>query len=333
MKLIFILGFSKTKLIEFCKILSLLICFSVFACKTIDMEKSLADSDFYFSDDPASEIASQIDAMQKPPEVIILEKPVFVPQAEAVPKNAAAGQPAVRESNNIGILKPQDYSHAAVVYEYNSDLVYEVYTQPLRVTDVCLEPGESAVEAPFVSDSERWIIGAGLSYENNLSVQHIYVKPTTSGLSASLIINTSRRVYRIILRSYADVHMPVVRWRYSAVFPQNYMPSPLSSYSENNNAPSPIDPALLSFNYRIRHSLFNKPYWIPDLVFDDGSKTYIRFPAQVLQREMPAVFENKRFILNYRVLDNLIVIDKLIEDITIKIERTEITITKKRGLL
>jgi type IV secretion system protein VirB9 len=236
----------------------------------------------------------------------------------------------VRESNNAGILSPKDYSHAAIVYEYNSDLVYEAYTQPLRVTDICLEPGEIALEAPFVSDSERWILGAGVNYENNLSVQHIYVKPASSGLSASLIINTNRRVYRLILRSYADVHMPVVRWRYSAVFPQNFFPSPLSDYSDKNNSSS-IDPGMLSFNYRIKHSLFNKPGWIPDLVFDDGSKTYIRFPAQVLQKEMPAVFENKRFILNYRVLGNMIVIDKLIEELTVKIERSEISITKKRG--
>jgi type IV secretion system protein VirB9 len=294
------------------------------------MEKSLngnntgsSDSDYFIS-----EIVSQITV--QPPDVIILEKPVYVPQAEAPPQTPAAGQSAVRESNRDGILLPQDYSHAAVVYEYNSDLVYEVYTQPLRVTDICLEPGEMAIEAPFVSDSERWILGGGVSYENNLTVQHIYVKPASSGLSASLIINTSRRVYRLILRSYADVHMPVVRWRYTAVFPQNYLPSPLSDYPERNNTSS-IDPSLLSFNYRIKHSIFNKPYWLPDLVFDDGSKTYIRFPAQVLQREMPAVFENKRFILNYRVLGNLIVIDKLIEDITVKIERTEIYVTKKRG--
>jgi type IV secretion system protein VirB9 len=81
----------------------------------------------------------------------------------------------------------------------------------------------------------------------------------------------------------------------------------------------------------VKHGLFNKPYWLPELVFDDGSKTYIRFPAQVLQREMPAVFENRRFILNYRVIGNLIIIDKLIENLTVKIERTEIFISKKRG--
>jgi len=305
----------------------LLLCFSILSCKTIDMEKSLAGKGSSSDDNFVPAAASQVVIE---PEVIIIEKPVFVPQAETPPKPPAAGQSAVRESNNAGILRPQDYSHAAVVYEYNADLVYEVYTQPLRVSDICLEPGEMAVEAPFVSDSERWILGGGVSYENNLSVQHIYVKPASSGISASLIINTNKRVYRIILRSYADVHMPVVRWRYSAVMPQNFVPSPMSDYAEKNN-PSTIDPSLLSFNYRIRHSLFNKPYWIPELVFDDGSKTYIRFPAQVLQREMPAVFENKRYILNYRVLGNLIIIDKLIEDITVKKERSEISITKKRG--
>jgi len=302
-----------------------LLCFFVLSCKTIDVEKTLAGRETG-SQTPV-EIASQIIIE---PEIIVLERPVFIPQAEAVPRAPAAGQPAVREANRVGVLLPQDYSHAAVIYEYHADIVYEVYAQPLRVTDICLEPGEIAVEVPFVSDSERWILGAGVSYENNLSVQHIYVKPAAAGLSASLIINTNRRVYRIILRSYSDIHMPLVRWRYSAFMPQNFLPSPMADNNEKNSS-STLDPSLLSFNYVIKHSFFNKPYWIPELVFDDGSKTYIRFPQQVLQRELPAVFENRRYVLNYRVLGNLVIIDKLIEEITVKKERTEITITKKRG--
>lgn len=300
----------------------------VFSCRTIDYEKSVYDG----GSGPQGSNASLPDVLSDlfaKPEVIVVERPVFVPQAEAAARTPAAGQAAVRESNRDGILLPQDYSHAAVVYEYDADLVYEVYCQPLRVTDVCLEPGELAVEPPFVSDSERWILGGGVSYENNLAVQHIYVKPASAGLSASLIINTSRRVYRIILRSYSDVHMPVVRWRYSPSLPGNFLQLPSS---ENKNSDSSyIDPQFLSFNYRVTYSLFKKPYWLPELVFDDGSKTYIRFPAQVLQREMPAVFENRRFILNYRVMGSLVVIDKLIEEITVKIENTEIVIVKKRG--
>jgi type IV secretion system protein VirB9 len=299
------------------------------SCATVDVEKNVLSSSIG-GGNPASEIASSVVVE---PEIIIVEMPVFVPPASAPPRAPAAGQPSVRASNAEGVLQPSDYSHAAVVYEYNPDVVYEVYCQPLRVTDVCLEPNEAALEPPFVSDSERWVLGGGSSFEAGQNVQHIYIKPVSSGLSASLIINTNKRVYRLILRSYADVHMPLVRWRYNSSLPQNFsfLPAAGGSRSDSASASAGLDPQFLSFNYRITHSIFKKPYWLPDLVFDDGAKTYIRFPSQVLQRELPAVFENRRYVLNYRAIGNLIVIDKLIEEISLKIEKTEITVRKKRG--
>lgn len=306
-------------------LIPLVLCLLVFSCKTIDIEKKIY-KDTQVSDDPASDIASSVVIE---PEIIVLEMPVFIPAPESLPLTPASGQPSVRASNIDGILQPQDYSHAAILYEYNSDLVYEIYCQPLRVTDICLEPNELILELPFISDSERWVLGGGVSVEYGQNIQHIYVKPASGGLSATLIINTNRRVYRMILRSFADVHMPVVRWRYSTFLPQNFSLSPMSAISQTGQAQ--LDPQFLSFNYRVTHSVFKKPYWLPELVFDDGSKTYIRFPMQVLQRELPAVFENRRYVINYRVLGNLIIIDKLIEEITLKIENTEIKIKKKRG--
>ena len=307
------------------KIIKQLLLLCLFAsCKTIDVEKTVragTETDL----DPAAAVASSVIIE---PEIVVVEMPVFVPQAETV-RATGAGQPSVRASNSDGILQPKDYSHAAIIYEYNADLVYEVFCQPLRVTDVCLEPNETMIEAPFVADSERWVLGGGVSLENGQNIQHIYIKPASSGLSATLIINTNRRVYRLILRSYGDVHMPLVRWRYSPSLPRNFTLSPM--YKDQPSEAARLDPQFMSFNYRITYGLFKKPYWLPELVFDDGSKTYIRFPAQVLQRELPAVFEGRRYVINYRVLGNLIIIDKLIEDITVKIESTEITIKKKRG--
>jgi type IV secretion system protein VirB9 len=267
------------------------------------------------------------------PEVIVVERPVFVPEKETQ-RSQTPGINTVRDSNNEGIIKPSDYSHAAVVYDYNPDWVYEVYAQPLKVCDICLEPGERSLDIPFISDSERWNLGAGVSMENGASVQHIYVKPAASGQEASLIINTDRRVYRIILRSYQSVFMPLVRWRYHSGLPNNFIPSQRQNLSEGVEPENPyagVDPRFLSFNYRITYGFFRKPVWMPELVFDDGSKTYITFPDLVLQRELPSVFENRKDVLNYRVTGKLIVIDKLIENITVKIGRSEITISKKRG--
>jgi len=281
---------------------------------------------------------SEPEFVPPPPDVVVVERPVFIPEKEPQRAPAAPGTAAVRESNKAGIVLPSDYSHAAVVYDYNPDWVYEVYAMPLRVSVIRLEPGERALEIPFISDSERWYLGAGVSLENGVSIQHIYVKPAAASQEASLIINTDRRVYHVILRSYNSVYMPLVRWRYHSGLPQNYVSSQPSDPAQNlsggsgpDNPFSGVDPRFLSFNYRITYPLFARPVWMPALVFDDGSKTYITFPDNVLQRELPAVFENRKDVLNYRVMGKLIVIDKLVENITVKIGRKEITISKKRG--
>jgi len=307
------------------------------SCATLDIEDSLNDAGINFQDEKNELITEQGTASAfLPVERVIVEKPIYVPAQEKPPAQPKAGTAAANAAASEGVILPQNYSHAAIIYDYNPDQVYEIYTRPLRVSDIVLQAGEQAVEAPFVSDSERWIIGGGVSYDNGMQVQHIYIKPVSSGLSATLIINTDKRVYHIILRSYSETHMPIVRWRYLSNLPQNFIsPQAMSSGSSavsvaSDGSLSGIDPRLLSINYRITYSFFNKPYWLPDLVFDDGKKTYIRLPDLVLQRELPTVFENRNDVLNYRVAGNLIVIDKLIEKISVRIGRFEIAIAKKR---
>jgi type IV secretion system protein VirB9 len=304
------------------------------SCASIDMEKKVGRAGAAPQEKEPVVYTVPVETPLEP-RVIEIERPVYVPAQGSPASSPERGRAAVQQSNRSGVLQPSDYSRAAMVYDYHPDFVYEVYTQPLRASDVILEPGEQVLETPFVSDSERWLLGAGVSQENNRPVQHIYVKPTEPALEASLIINTDRRVYHIILKSFRDIHMPMVRWRYPVTgLPNTYLPSPASGSSAvsggNSDFPG-IDPRFLSFDYRVSYGLFKKPKWLPELVYDDAKKTYITFPPQVLQQELPAVFENRRDILNYRVVGNLIIIDKLIEKITVKIEKLQITIEKKKG--
>jgi len=274
-----------------------------------------------------------------PPPPIIIERPIFIPEGEAVPP-PAIGRLAVEAALAAGIVQPQDWRNAAMIYDFDRDLVFEVFTQPLRVTNIVLEAGEQVVDVPFISDSDRWMIGAGVSYENGIPVQHIYVRPNFASLTATLIINTDRRVYHLILRSFTNVHMPIVRWRY----PERHMPQRfISDFATAGGAggaanalgaqdPSFMaDPRFLSFNYRITWGVFRRPHWVPTMVFDDGRRTYIQFPEAVLQREMPAVFENRADIVNYRVHGNFMIIDKLIERITIRLGNRVVTVEKRRG--
>jgi type IV secretion system protein VirB9 len=302
---------------------------SLFSCRTVDIDKRV--SKLPGDSAPKGPVILTVPLDSGPPPVEVIERPVYVPQPDAAPsKPPAKGRTAVEESGRH-IVSPEEYSRSAFVYDYHPDLVYEVYTQPLRVTDIRLEPGEKAVEMPFFSDSERWMPGAGVSYENGEAVQHIYVKPVEHSLSATLIINTDRRVYHLVLRSYQTVFMPMVRWRYpSTGLPNNYIKAPGSAGDQSPEA-ARVDPRFLSFNYRLTCGLFRKPVWFPELVYDDGQKTYISFPPDVLQKELPAVFEERANVVNYRVAGNLVIIDKLITKITVKLANREIIIEKKRG--
>jgi len=305
-----------------------LVCSLITACvSTVDFDKTVSESGV----GPHNAGSDEDNVQPLIPGQVVIERPVYVPAQEKPPPKPQPGMPSVSASNNDGIIKPENYSHAAMLYDYNPNFVYEVFAQPLRVCDIVLQQGEKAVEPPFVSDSERWILGAGVSYDNGIPVQHIYVKPISAGLDASLIINTDVRVYHIILRSYTSTHMPIVRWKYGASVPNNYIMPQRRDTAASDDSLSSIDPRYLSFNYRMSYGLFSKPYWLPSLAFDDGSKTFITFPDMVLQRELPTVFENRNDVLNYRVAGNLIIIDKLIQSITVRIGRTEIAITKKKG--
>ncbi|GMO25822.1 MAG: hypothetical protein Ta2B_05600 [Termitinemataceae bacterium] len=282
-------------------------------------------------------VALDIVYAETPPAVIYVEKPVYIPESEKKSVTPAEGVKSVSESNKSGIILPQDYSHAARLYDYSGDQVYEIYAAPLRTTDIYMQPGELVLDVPFISDSERWILGAGVHRSGELMAQHIYIKPKTDNLSATLIINTDRRVYHLLLRSYKEVYMPIVKWNYKLEEPTNtmsdlfkkYQPSGASAQAAAEDSGG-VDPRFLSFDYIIRYPLFRKPKWLPRLVFDDGKKTYIVFNKRVLQQELPGVFENEKDIINYRVNGDVIIIDKLLENITVKYKTENIQIEKKR---
>jgi type IV secretion system protein VirB9 len=308
-------------------------------CKTLDMEPAmeLRRTGEAIEIPEASEEEQAIEELQasldQEQQIIYVEKPIYIP-APQPGKRQESGIESVRESNAEGIIKPEEYSHAARLYEYNPDQVYEVYTQTLRTTDIYLEPGELPQAAPFVSDSERWIIGAGIHQTNGFAVQHVYIKPKEANLEASLIINTDRRVYHVTLRSYNSVYMPMVKWSYplNAGFPSQYV-GRLAAETEAFELEAElayVDPRFLSFNYRLSFNVFRRPAWIPKRVYDDGKKTYLQFDEQTLQRELPGIFENRRDVVNYRVNKNLIIIDKLVERITLQRQNERITIQKKK---
>jgi type IV secretion system protein VirB9 len=357
------------------KLLVLILAVSIGGCQTVDMSKKTNEVKPSFlsklmgkdKPKPAEENKENTEneallveetVISIAPEVVFVEKPIYVPQTGKPAAPPVTGKTAVVNGVSAGTLKPEDYSHAACIYDYNPNQVYEVYTQPLRITDVYLEIGENLVDM-FTSDSERWLVAAGANYSGGSQIQHVYVKPKEKNLSASMTINTDRRVYHFLLRSYDDAYMPIVRFQYkfglSNIFErgaaQNYgggnhaLGGGLSETDAAANTQTPwatinkpvvaetnealLDPRFLSFDYILRYSIFSKPNWMPRLVYDDGKKTYVNFDTGILQLEMPAIFEERNNLVNYRVNGNTIIIDKLIRKMTITIKGKKIQVEKK----
>jgi type IV secretion system protein VirB9 len=278
---------------------------------------------------------------------VVVEKKVFIEKPIYYPENTAPDQTkpvdAVANAASKGVTKPKDHNGAMMLYDYDETLVYQVYAMPLRVTDIYLEPGEKLIEQPFCGDTTRWAIGGGVSKTAGVDSQHLYLKPSEEGLETTLIINTDRRIYHLIIKSFKDTFMLAVMWRYPG---GTGMGIPQDFLSENNEAGKGsgdkqkaeqasrqatfvVDPALISSDYTVSYPKGNPPQWLPTLVLDDGEKTYIVLPDTVIHHELPAVFGENGEIVNFRVKDNLVVIDRLVKKIQLKLRDVGVEIKKK----
>ncbi len=208
-----------------------------------------------------------------------------------------------------------DYFNAIVQYAYEPGTLYQVYAQPMRITDIALEPGEKILGAPASGDVVRWLLALGKSMEGGVEQWHVYLKPTRPELETNLAINTDRRSYLLELHSYADTYMAAIVWHY----PEDELARLQAQASEltgqQKNAAPVVGIDALNFGYTIQ-VVQGAPVWTPVQVFDDGRRTFVRFPSAMLLREAPALFvlrDSETQLVNYRVKNDTYVIDRLID--------------------
>lgn len=312
-------------------------------CKTVDFdnttpkEKELSDESVKNLEDEQKkneeeileyQIQEELKEIDIEKSVVYVEKPVYYPVEEY--EKRPAGKDAAKKSLENAVQVPQKFSGGTMFYDFDENFVYEIYCQPYRITDLALEPGEMVLENPFISESQVWEMGAGVSRKNGQDVQHFYLKPDVSGLTTSMIIITDRRVYHLLLKSFRDCYMAMVEFEYPNTMPYTVKTDAMiERMNSKANAISGIDPKFLSFDYKMSYSIFKKPLWLPKRVYDDGRRTYIQMDETVLHTQSPVLFNHKNERLNYRVDKNLIIIDELIEKVTLRRGKEKVTIKKK----
>ena len=307
------------------------------SCKTIDLE--YLDSDIPEAEQDTDSVNYYIEEKLRTQDVedtvFVVEKVVYrpeLPERENTVPQTAAGMDTVIESYGQAVVKPEEYKSGAIMYQFNENQVFEVYTEPYQLTDIVLEPGESVIANPLISEDEQvWELTAGVSKDGATgeSIQHLFLKPVYAGLDSTFIIMTDRRTYHFRIMSFDDVHMAMVRFKFPKVSSDGWNSTSLNTFVSGELVQA-SDPDMLSFDYKVTYSIFKKPEFLPKRVYDDGKQTYIIVDEIVLHKELPVLFNESEELMNYTVKANMFIVPRLITKATLRLNGQKVTIEKKK---
>jgi len=268
-----------------------------------------------------------------PPPLNLVTEAESKPEAPPAPPTAEqifAAQPpevqqAIKEHDKSGdwpIYKTPAYT----LYPYNQGPPPTVDCEPLRTSDIQLQPGETITDVA-IGDSERWMATPASSGDPRDPVPHLAVKPQAPGIQTNLTIYTTKHIYHLLLRSRGSHAMQEVEFYYpddlitamknadsTAKAQQDAAADPPGDDAGNVVKVANIDPAQLNFAYTVGGP---KVPWKPIRAFDDGSHVYIQMPPGMKSSEAPALLVNAGSgtqMVNYRVKGNYYVVDRLVTD-------------------
>lgn len=275
---------------------------------------------------------------EEEPIVYTIEEPeIIYTQTKSEPE-VLTGAEALKQLQEDKTVIPEYSNGELKGWIYKEQSIYQVHCQTYHSTIIQLEPGEELMEVPYISEPDTWKLSIGVGQKNGLATQFLILKPDCQGMTTTMIIITNYRVYQLDLRSYNDHYMPYVSWIYpqSIEIRESYQTWQKNKQQEQEEEQNyeyiAQSMEFLSFDYKISYFfLQKKPVWCPTLVYDDGRRTYIVLDKKVLQMSMPSLSANKKEIINYQVSQNVIIINELIEEVTLQLDNQKVTITKKKG--
>ncbi len=230
--------------------------------------------------------------------------PAVAPAATVVPIATAA--PAIVLPQPV--RGPYVGADGALHYPVDGPAEPQLACVPLFICDVTLEPNESLLNIA-TGDSSRWLIAAAQSGPGG-NTPHVLIKPTSLGLRTNLIITTTRRVYYLRLNSASTT--PYSRLTY--FYPDDEAAAAAAAVEAarlaelSRQAELPLQPnGPLDTSYR----MWGDSAFLPFRVYADSQHTFIEYAK--LPTDLPALFQVSSAgddqIVNYRVKDNLFIVD------------------------
>jgi P-type conjugative transfer protein TrbG len=233
----------------------------------------------------------------------------------------AKEETALRLSNQwkARAVMPAMGDNGTVNFVYGATLP-SVVCAPLYACDVSLQPGE-IVSQVDVGDAPRWKVTPANSGTAENPITHLVIKPSDAGLTTNMLVHTDRRTYNIRLVSKKTSWMGSIAFSYPddadaqwAAYRQQHQQQAAIQGSIHREVSPTVANSTLNFNYRVKG---DDPHWKPIRVYSDHNKTYIQFPENAKNTEIPALVVlgpgNQEQLVNYRMVDDRYVVDKVID--------------------
>ena len=246
-----------------------------------------------------------------------------VRSAETSPFSTATGNTLINPGPQGNVSYTQDAKNAqknsTMVFSYAPDQLYKIYCRTGYLTDIALRKGE---KISFVGggNTSAWAINSTTVD----GVPHIYIKPVVATSTTNIIITTNKRSYQLIVNT-RDWYNPMVRWTYPQEDSQINL---LQMEKEDKNITDRLnatDISKLHFGYTVtvKGDKKNKP----EMVFDDGEKTIIRFKSD--SKRKPALFIRERghktlSLATFKQKDHSYILDRVIDKAELRYSDTDI---------
>ena len=278
-----------------------------------------------------AQIKDQLDAQAKTQELLnqTLEKLNKLEKAQASPSGNGSINRLVNPGPKGNLSYTQDARNAqnnsTMVFAYAPDQLYKIYCRTGYLTDIALHDGET-IKFVGGGDTSAWAINSTTVGKT----PHIYIKPTVPTSTTNIIITTDKRSYQLIVCT-SDWYNPMVKWTYGQEEAQIDFDK---KQSDEKNITTPVNVMSvndLNFDYKIRTK---GDATKPEMVFDDGQKTVIRFKKNM--NKMPALFIREKghktmSLTNYKLKDNAYMLDRLIDYAELRYSDTDIVTIERKA--
>jgi P-type conjugative transfer protein TrbG len=198
---------------------------------------------------------------------------------------------------------------------------------PFELTVITLENGENVTNVS-TGDPLRWSYSLAYAGTGKDRQAHVMVKPLEANISTNMVITTDKRMYTLkLVSTNSDKYLRNVKFWYTDEIQQywdNYNAHAVGQEGSGSDPQSIIQlPNIhlgqLNFKYKINTPFFSSPRWTPIRAFDDGTHSYIEFPANIDTGDLPALFvvnsaDGTKELVNYHVKKPYFIIDKIFKE-------------------